>query len=142
MAEMMTERIQRNAKELKMLGLAENLDDLVSRAEEGNLGYRQFLDLLLEEEVGVVEGRKYASRLKLSGLPYRKTLSEFDCSFQPELDPKRLSELGSLRFVGEEGEHPRTRTAGRRQDSHSRGTGHGKPSGAVTWSVTSPSTTW
>lgn len=99
MAEMMTERIRRNAKELKMLGLVENLDDLVGRAEEGNLGYRQFLDLLLEEEIGVLEGRKYASRLKLSGLPYRKTLSEFDCSFQPELDPKRLSELESLRFV-------------------------------------------
>jgi hypothetical protein len=62
---MMSERIVRNARELKLLGLAENLDDLVKRAEEGNLGYRQFLDLLLEEEVGVVEGRKYASRLKL-----------------------------------------------------------------------------
>jgi DNA replication protein DnaC len=26
-------------------------------------------------------------------------LEEFDCSFQPELDPKRLAELKSLRFV-------------------------------------------
>jgi DNA replication protein DnaC len=98
-AEMMTERIRNNARELKLLGLAENLDDLIGRAEDGNLGYREFLDLLLEEEVGVLEGRKYASRLKLSGLPYRKTLSEFDCSFQPELDPKRLSELRTLRFI-------------------------------------------
>jgi DNA replication protein DnaC len=96
---MMSERIRRNARELKLLGLSENLDDLVGRAEEGNLGYREFLDLLLEEEVGVVEGRKYASRLKLSGLPSRKTLSEFDATFQPELDPKRLKELESLRFV-------------------------------------------
>jgi DNA replication protein DnaC len=98
-AEMMSERIRTNAKELKMLGLAENLDDLIRRAEESKLGYRQFLDLILEEEVGVVEGRRYASRLKLSGLPYRKTLDEFDCAFQPELDPKRISELRTLRFV-------------------------------------------
>jgi DNA replication protein DnaC len=98
-AEMLTERIRNNARELKLLGLSENLDDLVGRAEEGNLGYRRFLDLILEEEVGVLEGRKYASRLKLSGLPYRKTLSQFDCSFQPELDPKRLAELESLRFM-------------------------------------------
>jgi DNA replication protein DnaC len=96
---MMNERIVRNAKELKMLGLAENLDELVRRAEEGKLGYRQFLDLVLEEEAGVLEGRRYASRLKLSGLPYRKTLSEFDLTFQPELDPRRLSELGTLRFL-------------------------------------------
>lgn len=99
MAEMMSERIQRNAKELKLLGLSENLDDLIRRAEEGSLGYRQFVDLVLEEEVGVLEGRRYASRLKLSGLPYRKTLKEFDCSFQPELDRRRLSELATLRFV-------------------------------------------
>lgn len=99
MAEMLTERIRTNARELKLLGLDENLDDLVRRAEEGKLGYRQFLDLLLEEEVGVLEGRRYASRLKLSGLPYRKTLSEFDAAFQPELDPKRLAELGTLRFL-------------------------------------------
>jgi hypothetical protein len=37
--------------------------------------------------------------LKLSGLPHHKTLDEFDASFQPELDPKRLAELRSLRFV-------------------------------------------
>ena len=47
----------------------------------------------------MLEGRRYASRLKLSGLPHHKTLDEFDASFQPELDPKRLAELRSLRFV-------------------------------------------
>jgi len=98
-AEMITERIKRNAHELKLFGLAECADDLIERAQEASLGYREFLDLILEEEYGVVEGRRYASRLKLSGLPSHKTLEEFDRSFQPELDPKRLSELGSLRFV-------------------------------------------
>ena len=47
----------------------------------------------------MLEGRRYASRLKLSGLPHHKTLDEFDASFQPELDPKRLAELRSLRFI-------------------------------------------
>lgn len=99
MAELLNERIVRNARELKLLGLAESADELVDRAEEGDLGYREFLDLVLEDEVGVVEGRRYASRLKLSALPHHKTLSEFDASFQPELDPKRLAELKSLRFM-------------------------------------------
>ncbi len=44
MVEMMSERIRRNARELKLLGLSENLDDLVGRAEEGDLGYRRFLE--------------------------------------------------------------------------------------------------
>jgi DNA replication protein DnaC len=99
MGELITERIRRNARELKLYGLADAADELVDRAEAGKLGYREFLDLVLESEVGVLEGRRYASRLKLSGLPHHKTLDEFDVSFQPELDPKRLAELRSLRFV-------------------------------------------
>jgi DNA replication protein DnaC len=99
MGELITERIRRNARELKLYGLADTADDLVDRAEAGKLGYREFLDLVLESEVGVLEGRRYASRLKLSGLPHHKTLDEFDVTFQPELDPKRLAELRSLRFV-------------------------------------------
>jgi DNA replication protein DnaC len=99
MGELISERIRRNARELKLYGLADTADELVDRAEAGKLGYREFLDLVLESEVGVLEGRRYASRLKLSGLPHHKTMDEFDASFQPELDPKRLAELRSLRFV-------------------------------------------
>ena len=99
MGELISERITRNARELKLLGLADTADELVDRAENAKLGYREFLDLVLESEVGVLEGRRYASRLKLSGLPHHKTLDEFDVSFQPQLDPKRLAELRSLRFI-------------------------------------------
>lgn len=99
MGELISERIRRNARELKLYGLADTADELVDRAEHGKLGYREFLDLVLESEVGVLEGRRYASRLKLSGLPHHKTLDEFDVTFQPELDPKRLAELRSLRFI-------------------------------------------
>ena len=99
MAELITERIRRNAAELRLHGVAENPDEHVDRAEAGQLGYREFLDLVLESEVGVLEGRRYQARLKMAGLPHHKTLDEFDISFQPELDPKRLAELRSLRFI-------------------------------------------
>jgi DNA replication protein DnaC len=99
MAEMLTERIRRNACELRLHGIAEDPDELVDRAETAQLGYREFLDLVLEAEVGVLEGRRYQARLKMAGLPHHKTLDEFDAAFQPELDPKRLAELRSLRFI-------------------------------------------
>ena len=99
MGELISERIRHNARELKLYGLADTADELIDRAEAGKLGYREFLDLVLESEVGVLDGRRYASRLKLSALPHHKTLDEFDASFQPELDPKQLAELRSLRFV-------------------------------------------
>jgi DNA replication protein DnaC len=98
-AELITQRIRHNAAELRLHGIAESPDSLIERAEQAKLGYREFLDLVLESEVGVLEGRRYATRLKSAGLPHHKTLGEFDASFQPELDPKRLAELKSLRFI-------------------------------------------
>jgi DNA replication protein DnaC len=98
-AELLSERIRRNAAELKLPALAEHLDELVARAEEAQMGYRELVDLVLEEEVGVLEGRRYASRLKLSGLPHHKTFDDFELAFQPELDPRRVAELRSLRFL-------------------------------------------
>jgi hypothetical protein len=62
MGELISERIKRSARELKLYGLAETADGLVDRAEAGKLSYREFLDLVLEFEVGVLEGRRYASR--------------------------------------------------------------------------------
>ena len=94
MGELITERIKRNARELKLLGLAETADELVDRAENAKLGYREFLDLVLETEVGVLEGRRYASRLKLSGLPHHKTLDEFDIAFQPNWTPNASPSCG------------------------------------------------
>jgi DNA replication protein DnaC len=97
--ELLSERITRNARELKLLNLAEHLDQLIDRAEAAGLGYRELVDLVLEEERAVLDARRYATRLKLAGLPHHKTLGDFDLKFQPELDPKRVAELGSLRFV-------------------------------------------
>jgi len=97
--ELITERIRRNARELRLYGIAEDPDEPIGRAEQAKLGYREFLDLVLESEAGVLEGRRYASRLKMAGLPHHKTLDDFDVSFQPELDPKRIAELRSLRFI-------------------------------------------
>jgi DNA replication protein DnaC len=99
MAELITQRIRHNAAELRLHGVAENPDELVDRAEQAQLGYREFLDLVLESEVGVLEGRRYQARLKMAGLPHHKTLDDFDTAFQPDLDPKHLAELRSLRFI-------------------------------------------
>jgi len=52
-------------------------------AETTQMGYLDFVDLLLEEEVGLREGRRFGYALKLSRLPHHKTLDEIDFAFQP-----------------------------------------------------------
>ena len=99
MAELITARIRRNASELKLHGITENPDELIDRAEQAQLGYREFLDLVLENEVGMLDGRRYQARLKMAGLPHHKTLDEFDFAFQPDLDPRKVRDLAALGFV-------------------------------------------
>ena len=91
MSELVATRIREHAERLHLAHLAEGLDGLVDRAEQQTMGYLDFLDLVLEEEVGVREGRRFRNALKLSGLPHHKGLDAFDFAFQPDLDatPRR-----------------------------------------------------
>ena len=78
---LVADRIRRHAERLLLHHLAGEAPDLAARAETAQLGYLDFLDQVLEEEVGVREGRRFRNALKLSGLPHHKTLDEFDFAF-------------------------------------------------------------
>jgi DNA replication protein DnaC len=98
-SELVATRIREHAERLHLAHLAEGLDGLVDRAEQQTMGYLDFLDLILEEEVGVREGRRFRNALKLSGLPHHKGLDAFDFAFQPELDARKVRDLAALGFV-------------------------------------------
>jgi len=98
-SELVTTRIRDHATRLTLPHLGENLESLVARAEADTMGYLEFVDLLLGEEVGVREGRRFRTALKLSGLPHHKGLDEFNFAFQPELDTRKVRDLAALEFV-------------------------------------------
>jgi hypothetical protein len=56
--------------------LGETVDQLVDHAEQAQMGYLDFVDLLLEEELALREGRQFRNALKLSGLPHHKSLDD------------------------------------------------------------------
>lgn len=99
MSELVTARIRDAAGRLHLANLGENLEALVARAEGVTMGYLEFLDLVLEEETGIREGRRFRNALKLSGLPHHKALDEFDFAFQPDLDARKVKDLATLGFV-------------------------------------------
>lgn len=53
--------------------------------------------------MGVREGRRFANALKLSGLPHRRGLDEFDFAFQPELKARKVKDLATLSLVASHG---------------------------------------
>src|SRR5215217_6064549 len=94
-----TDRIRDHAARLGLTHLSDTVTDQVTRAEAAQMGYLDFVDLLLEEELGLREGRRFRNALKLSGLPHHKTLEEFDFAFQPGLDARKIRDLATLEFV-------------------------------------------
>jgi DNA replication protein DnaC len=99
MSELTGTRIRANAERLGLSHLAGTVDQLAGRAEGEQLGYLDFLDLVLEEELGLRESRRFRNALKLSGLPHHKTLDEFDFAFQPDLEPRKIRDLATLEFI-------------------------------------------
>jgi hypothetical protein len=66
------------------------------------MGYLDLLDLLLDEGLGLREGRRFRNALKLSGLPH-KILDEYDAAFQPDLEPRKVRDLATLEVITNKG---------------------------------------
>jgi len=99
MEQLTCERLQDNLTRLKLVRAAEMLETVVSRSEEGQASYLAFLDHLLEEEVAAREKRRIQTAMKIAGLPFGKTIEEYDFLFHPHLDKKAVMELFDLTFL-------------------------------------------
>ncbi|MGW5779851.1 IS21-like element helper ATPase IstB [Streptomyces sp. NPDC003863] len=99
MSELVSTRIRTTAAKLGLPHLAESLNQYAGRADEGKMGYLDFLDLVLAEELAIRDDRRFRQGLRLSKLPHHKTLDEYDFAFQPELDPRKIKDLATLAFV-------------------------------------------
>jgi DNA replication protein DnaC len=97
------DRIESNLDRLKMTRISEIIGSLVKTAEEQGKSYLSFIDELLEEEVAAKEQRRIETALKISGLPYIKSIDEFDFTFQPSLDKQKIMGLFDLSFIQDKG---------------------------------------
>lgn len=94
------ERLQGNLSRLRLNRVVGVLPDMVQSAQAQTKSYLSFLDELLEEEVAHKEQRRVEVTLKISGLPFIKTIDEFDFTFQPKLDRQQIMSLFDLSFIG------------------------------------------
>jgi DNA replication protein DnaC len=98
-----TDRIHEHAARLGLTHLGSEatvVAGLVERAEQATMWATSTSSTCSwEEELGLREGRRFRNALKLSGLPHHKTLAEFDFTFQPDLDPRKVRDLATLEFV-------------------------------------------
>ena len=88
------------------LGLTEadiRLESLLEQAAKEQPAYADFLLDLFTTEKAHRTSRLLATRTRMAGLPYQKTLGQFDFSFQPSIDERQIKELQTLRFIADAG---------------------------------------
>src|SRR3990172_6423188 len=97
--QMIMERLADNLTRLRLPRIRSILPEMIKTAETESLSYLTLLDRLLEEEVAHKDQRRIESCLKLSGLPYVKTIDEFDFAFQPGVNRQQVMNLFDLTFM-------------------------------------------
>jgi DNA replication protein DnaC len=84
---------------LKAPAAARALPVLADRAREESWSYERFAEILLCTEVNARESHGGEGRIKTARFPARKTLEEFDFTFQRSVKKTVIEHLGQLDFL-------------------------------------------
>ncbi len=84
---------------LKAPAAARALPKLAERAREEQWSYERFAEALLSTEVAARESHGGENRIKAARFPARKTLEEFDFTFQRSIKRQVVEHLGQLDFL-------------------------------------------
>ena len=87
-------------KRLRLPAIADNLDVRASQAEDSKLGYLEFTQLLVQDELASRESNSFQKRLKSAGVSNRMTFETFDFEFNNAVFPAQtIRDLASCRFI-------------------------------------------
>jgi DNA replication protein DnaC len=84
---------------LKAPAAARAFPALADRAREQSWSYERFLEVLLGAEVSARDSHGGENRIKAARFPARKTLEEFDFTFQHSVKKQVIEHLGQLDFL-------------------------------------------
>ena len=97
----MNEALRKTLKQLRLSGLLESLEIRLQEAAGHGLSHGEFLELILQDELAVRSDRQLQRRFKAAQFRERKSLEDFDWSFNPSIPRKQVYDLASCRFLRE-----------------------------------------
>lgn len=95
--------LEQKLTRLKLSRMREVLMSVVAQAEQHQLGYAEFLDDLLDEELLGRQEQQTRRKMQAAGFPYAATLEQFDFSLRPELKRSVISRFFDSAFVEKAG---------------------------------------
>jgi len=93
------DRLRAQLADLKMPGALEALDDILRRADSGELAAGEAMSALLGSHIALRNQRRLQTAMRAARLPAVKTLADFDFSFQPSVKREQLESLHTLGFI-------------------------------------------
>ena len=91
--------IQNYAQALKLNVIKSDIQESIDDAMANNLGYDEFLYLLLQKEHDIRQYNLTQSRIKTASFPYKKYLEDIVIDDLPEDAQNKLKHLNSLKFI-------------------------------------------
>jgi len=88
-------------KQLRLSGLLDSLEVRNREAIENKMTYPEFLAVMIQDEAGRRDQKKYGLRLRRSGFRSDKTIENFDFAFNPTINEALVRELTSCAFIDE-----------------------------------------
>jgi DNA replication protein DnaC len=92
-------QLETQLKALRLGGFLQTLDLRLQEAQKASVGYVEFLQLLVQDEIERRDAKKLISRLSRASFEEEKTLEGFDYSFNPKLNAKLIRDLGNGTFI-------------------------------------------
>jgi DNA replication protein DnaC len=97
----MTDGLQNLLKQLRLSGLLSTLEVRLHEAAANHLDHREFLELILHDELAVRSDRLLQRRVKAALFREVKALDQFDWSFNPTINKKQIFDLATCNFLRE-----------------------------------------
>lgn len=91
--------LQKQLQDFKLAGMASSIEERISFAQSQQLGYLEFLELLCEDETCSRNQNGYKKRLSKAKLPALKTIEDFNFSFQPSIDKRKINDICTCQFI-------------------------------------------
>jgi DNA replication protein DnaC len=93
--------LQTTLKKLRLSGLTNTLEVRLHEATTNGLSHREFLELLLQDELLLRNDRSIQRRITLAGFRDQKSLDDFDFSYNTSIKRSRIFDLATCRYVRE-----------------------------------------
>lgn len=95
----MIEELNTNLDKLELERIKEILPDYIHKNNKNMPPLTDSLNYLINEEINFKNKRAAEGIIKASGIQFRKTLEDYDFTFQPSVNEMQIKELNNLSFI-------------------------------------------